>query len=574
MSTTEVFAPHPTPPAPFQTPHQVGDYAIQRRLGKGGMSEVHLAYDRRGRRVAVKHVPAGGDPNHRSRLRREARTTARVDHPTSVAILDVVEDEDGLWLVMEYVDGVTLAEEIAAGPLPCRRALDIAAQIADGLAASHDLGILHRDLKSENVMLPPDGRIRLLDFGLAKALWSDDDSQTLTRHGEVMGTCRAMSPEQARGWELDERSDLFSLGSLLYEMVTGVSPFKAKTPVATMNRVCTHEPPPPHLVESTVPRAVSQLVAQLHKKKAEERPADARDAATRIRSVRDQLDARGGAQVPVWGLSVAALVVVLVGAGLLLRQLEEPATPRALGAAAEAQSRSGPAPPAEGQLVELADVFRRCTDAACLEALRDDALRLLETEGQLTPDPQWAKNPPPVWLAEIAHLLAAVDFELAATDASVRWLELGREILIAHRALGRGSALPPALPGQLDEDLRRLRAWPDRNRITRPLGPLGVAEEVCADGGEPTRPCPPLLTFCRALERAALDGGLEELTALAADAQQRGWPRLELRARLEMARTSGDGAGRLADEATDRGVLRLADAARALDAEIEETPTP
>ncbi|MEO1368942.1 MAG: serine/threonine-protein kinase, partial [Acidobacteriota bacterium] len=194
----------------------MGDYAIQRRLGTGGMSEVHLAYDGAGRRVAVKHVPAGGDPSHRRRLRREARTTDRVDHPTAVSVLDVVEDEDGVWLVMEYVDGLTVAEEVAAGPIPARRALDIAAQIAEGLAAIHELGILHRDLKGENVMLQPDGRVRLLDFGLAKALRSEDDSQVLTRHGEVMGTCRAMSPEQARGRPLDGRSDLFALGSLLY----------------------------------------------------------------------------------------------------------------------------------------------------------------------------------------------------------------------------------------------------------------------------------------------------------------------------------------------------------------------
>ncbi|MEM6796131.1 MAG: serine/threonine-protein kinase, partial [Acidobacteriota bacterium] len=194
-----VTSPDHTEPGSRRRPDRIGAYVLLYRLGHGGMSEVHLAeHMETGERVAIKHVPAGGDPNHLRRLRREARTTARLEHPGIVRVREAIDGDEGLWLVMDHVAGTTLYNVTHDGPMEPVRALRIALQIAEALIAAHDLGILHRDLKSENVMLtPPGDRVRLLDFGLAKMLWTDEESQSLTVHGEVMGTCRAMSPEQA-----------------------------------------------------------------------------------------------------------------------------------------------------------------------------------------------------------------------------------------------------------------------------------------------------------------------------------------------------------------------------------------
>ncbi|MEO1084118.1 MAG: serine/threonine-protein kinase, partial [Acidobacteriota bacterium] len=465
--------------------------------------------------------------------------------------------EDGVWLVMEYVDGITLAEEVAAGPIPSPRALDIAAQIAEGLAAIHELGFLHRDLKGENVMLQPDGRVRLLDFGLAKALRSEDDSQTLTRHGEVMGTCRAMSPEQARGRTLDGRSDLFSLGSLLYEMITGRSPFKAKTPVATMNQVCTHDPPPPHLVETEVPRPVSQLVTRLLKKKPEDRPADARAAAAEIRALHQELTGGARRRRPSsTALSLAALVAVVLGSSLVFQILEEPGAPgppaRPLLApetrtapSTEVPSESLPGPR------RLADALARCGDAACLDGVRGEALARLESDEPGVRSSEWLQTPPPRWLPQVARVMAAVDFELGAPEAALRWLELGQEALTAMEALrGELSAADQTLQRLLETERARLESWPAPGRIARPVGP----------------DVPALLQFSRDLERALDAPDDAELLTLVEAAKANGWVRFELQGRLEIARRTQNGEldRELADDALERGAVRIADAARAL----------
>lgn len=277
-------------------PERIGPYRLEGRLGAGGMGVVYAAWDERlERRVAVKRVrPEGADdPRLCERLRREARAAARISHPAVVQVFDLVEGEDGDWIVLEHVEGRTLADRLRDGPLGLARALPLARQITEGLAEAHGQGVLHRDLKTENVIVTPAGHGKILDFGLARRLGPTDAGAPLTVDGGVAGTHRAMSPEQANGLDLDPRSDLFSLGVLLYETVTGASPFTAPTPVEVLHRVCTHQPPPAAERNPAVPEELSALLAQLLQKDRELRPRSASEVADRLGEIHAAWLARG-----------------------------------------------------------------------------------------------------------------------------------------------------------------------------------------------------------------------------------------------------------------------------------------
>jgi len=307
----------------------IGPYLLTRPLGAGGMGEVYEAWDERlERHVAIKRVqpdPTGAapDPRRRERLRREARAAACLSHPAVVQIFDVVETDEADWIVLELVDGPTLAELLHQGPLDLGRLLPLAREIAEGLAEAHSRGILHRDLKAENVVVTRSGHAKILDFGLAKRFWPAADggpSHDLSRDGEILGTPRAMSPEQANGEMLDPRSDLFSLGTLLYEAVTGVSPFKAVTPVETLHRVCTHQPPATAELNPTVPLLLSKLIDELLAKDRERRPAGASHVAARLAAL---YESRGSGSRPAAGDLALEPTIGAVGA------VEEvPAPPR------------------------------------------------------------------------------------------------------------------------------------------------------------------------------------------------------------------------------------------------------
>lgn len=265
-------------------PADLGPFRLERVIGQGGMGEVFLAYDSRlERRVAIKKIrnEAALDTVNRQRLLREAKIGAKLSHPAIVQVFDIVELAGFHWIVMELVEGTTVAQMVRGGPIEVAEALLIARQVAEGLAEAHDKGLLHRDLKSENVMVGPKNRVKILDFGLAKPVNGNKDS-SLTADGEVMGTCRSMSPEQAKGLDLDGRSDLFSLGILLYEMTTGISPFRAPSPVATLTLVCTHDPEPVALLNAAVPYPVSNLITRLLSKDRNGRPEHALAAASEI----------------------------------------------------------------------------------------------------------------------------------------------------------------------------------------------------------------------------------------------------------------------------------------------------
>ncbi|NJL26393.1 MAG: protein kinase [Thermoanaerobaculia bacterium] len=255
------------------------------------MGEVYLAHDEGplDRDVAVKiiHPKYLGTQRAAQRFRREARLLAKVNHPFVVQILEVLEDPDGhQYLVMEYVDGTSLDERLAAGRLPFDQVLRLSRELAEGLAAIHERDLLHRDLKSGNVMVTRDGHVKILDFGLAKPLATAEETTSITAEGHVAGTYAWMSPEQTQGCELDQRSDLFSLGILFYEMIAGYHPFRGESREATLVRLCRDRHLPLINLGQEVPLALSDLVDQLLSKQRENRPSSAHEVIDRL----DHLD--------------------------------------------------------------------------------------------------------------------------------------------------------------------------------------------------------------------------------------------------------------------------------------------
>ncbi len=290
-------------------------YRIETQLGKGGMGVVYRARDTRlDRLVALKMIPPGlvENPERRSRLLTEARSAAAVSHPAIAQVYDIDEADGNLFIAMEYVDGRTVTKLIADGELDLPGAIEIALQVAEGLAKAHDAGILHRDIKSDNIMVTRDGHAKLLDFGLAKLVEPEPDepvspadlSRTLTRGrvhtipGAVMGTLSYMSPEQARGKELDKRSDIFSLGIVLYEMVTSELPFKGETPLDTMHAIAYEEARPVTLVRRNLTPELHRIVFRCLRKNPEDRYPDAHALAADLRRLKHDLETGTAARLP------------------------------------------------------------------------------------------------------------------------------------------------------------------------------------------------------------------------------------------------------------------------------------
>jgi predicted Ser/Thr protein kinase len=291
-------------------------YRIETQLGKGGMGVVYRARDTRlDRLVALKMISPGlvENPERRSRLLLEARSAAAVSHPAIAQVYDIDEADGNLFIAMEYVDGRTVSRLIADGELDLMGAVEIALQVAEGLAKAHDAGILHRDIKSDNIMVTRDGHAKLLDFGLAKLVEPEADepvspaelSRTLTRGrvhtipGAVMGTLSYMSPEQARGKELDKRSDIFSLGIVLYEMVTSELPFKGETPLDTMHAIAYEEARPVTLVRRNLTPELHRIVFRCLRKNPEDRYPDAHALAADLRRLKHDLETGTAARLPV-----------------------------------------------------------------------------------------------------------------------------------------------------------------------------------------------------------------------------------------------------------------------------------
>ena len=273
-----------------------GSYEILQRLGAGGMGEVYRARDTRlDREVAIKTLSLDlcSHPEALSRFEQEARSASSLNHPNIVTIYELGHENSTRYIAMELVDGETVRSLLASGPIPFRKSVAIAAQIADGLAKAHEVGLVHRDLKPENLMVSRDGTAKVLDFGLAKLLKPDrgssDSSTTITEHGTVVGTVGYMSPEQATGEELDFRSDQFSFGSVLYEMATGTPAFKKKTHAETTAAVLRDEPERLGAKTLQAPAPFIWIVERCLAKDPKERYASTRDLARDLAAVRDRL---------------------------------------------------------------------------------------------------------------------------------------------------------------------------------------------------------------------------------------------------------------------------------------------
>jgi serine/threonine protein kinase len=261
--------------APAEPGELVSSYEIGEKLGSGGMGVVYRAVDRRlNRQVALKFLPesVAADPQLRQRFLREAKAAASLDHTNICTIYGVEQAPDGrLFMVMPYYDGETLQTRIRRGPLPVTDAVDYARQIATGLSHAHAAGIVHRDVKPANVALTREGRVKILDFGIAKMA-----DASLTRTGMVLGTLAYMSPEQAAGEkQVDHRTDLWALGVVLYEMLAGRPPFTQESIAALFYAVQTLEPPPIRELRAEVPCALEAVIGRLLQKQRDRRYPDA-----------------------------------------------------------------------------------------------------------------------------------------------------------------------------------------------------------------------------------------------------------------------------------------------------------
>jgi eukaryotic-like serine/threonine-protein kinase len=275
----------------------LGPYEIVAALGAGGMGEVYRARDPRlGREVALKILPAGsaGDAERLRRFEQEARATAALNHPNILAVFDIGSQDNAPYIVAELLEGETLRARLVAGPLPVRKAVDYALQIARGLAAAHDHGIFHRDLKPENIFITRDGHVKILDFGLAKLTMPEPSApgtsaqatlDSVTGRGVPLGTVGYMSPEQCRGAAIDARSDLFSFGAVLYEMLSGRRAFRGETTADTISAILKEEPPDLSPTGRDVPPVLERIVHHCLEKDPAARFQSARDIAFALESL-------------------------------------------------------------------------------------------------------------------------------------------------------------------------------------------------------------------------------------------------------------------------------------------------
>ncbi len=280
---------------PFVTGTKIGPYEILSPLGAGGMGEVYRARDSRlGRDVAIKVLPPAlaRDADRLRRFETEARAVAALNHPNILAIHDIGTHDGAPYLVSECLDGKSLRIELSGGALPLRRTVEYGIEIAQGLAAAHDKGVIHRDLKPENIFVTRDGRVKILDFGLAKLTKPEATSEegaTLeaepTSAGAVLGTVGYMSPEQVRGEPADARSDIFALGTILYEMLSGQRAFRRDTSAETMTAILKEEPQEISLSGKPISPAMERIVRRCLEKKPLQRFQSARDLAFNLEGV-------------------------------------------------------------------------------------------------------------------------------------------------------------------------------------------------------------------------------------------------------------------------------------------------
>jgi eukaryotic-like serine/threonine-protein kinase len=314
----------------------IGHYKIVDKIGSGAMGDVFRARDERlGRDVALKVIRASSSDNadHVRRFELEARAVAALNHPNIVAIYDVGLEEGSPYIVCELLEGKTLRQRLNEGPLTTRQVLDYAQQIVQGLIAAHERRIIHRDLKPENLFATSDGRVKILDFGVAKLQMPDEAGRhaqeltTVTKTGAVIGTVAYMSPEQLRSRAVDHRSDIFSVGGILYEMLTGRRAFRGETEVDTITAVLREDPPELELEHARIPVAFQQIVRHCLEKEPEKRFQSARDLAFALETLPEASGTRRhlsspklGTRILPWAVSALLLVATMLLSGKLAQE--------------------------------------------------------------------------------------------------------------------------------------------------------------------------------------------------------------------------------------------------------------
>jgi serine/threonine-protein kinase len=272
---------------PIATASLIGRYRVLGELGRGAMGIVYeAADDLLGRPVAIKTINMSADlserADHEARFLQEARAAGGLSHPNVVTVYDVGRENDVLYMAMELLDGEELRDILTRGELPLATAVDIAAQVAEGLAFAHERGVIHRDIKPSNIMVLPGGAAKIMDFGIARIRTSDVKTQT----GLRLGSPRYMAPEQLLGQGVDRRADLFALGVVLYEMLAGVAPFGGDDVQEVMFRVASFDPPAPSRVNPAVPTVLDLVVARAIAKDPAQRYQDAQELANDLRAAK------------------------------------------------------------------------------------------------------------------------------------------------------------------------------------------------------------------------------------------------------------------------------------------------
>ncbi len=396
------------PPQALAPGRHLLHYRIVQKIGEGGMGQVYVAEDQKlGRRVALKVLPAAmaGDPDRRERFRREARAVAALNHPNIVTLHSIEETEGVHFLTMELVDGVTLTERIPPVGMALTELFNLAIPVADALAAAHERNITHRDLKPDNVMVDDRGRIKILDFGLAKLIHGPAGGDTvtltatLTEAGHILGTVPYMSPEQILGKPADARSDIFSLGVMLYQMATGRRPFQGEAQAEVISAILRDTPSSVDELRGELPHHLGRIVRHCLEKDPEHRYQSALDVRNELADLKREVDSGEVAGSPVtastatgaarrrpggrkwWLAATAAAMILAVAAGYFhLRSREEAVgvTPPVVGTAAVEGT------PSRSRIAVL--YFENLTGDPQLDWLRNGITTMLVTDLSHSPD--------------------------------------------------------------------------------------------------------------------------------------------------------------------------------------------
>src|SRR5438094_6651061 len=308
----------------------IGHYKISEPIGTGGMGEVYLATDViAGRKAALKllQLRFTGDTGRLNRFQHEAHAVVALNHPNILTVYEIGEDHSIHYIASELIEGETLRDRLTRGPMQLSEAVDVAIQVASALAAAHQTGIVHRDIKPENIMLRPDGYVKVLDFGIAKlaeqevpATMPKDEALLLveTNLGSILGTVPYMSPEQACGAPVDKGTDIWSLGVVLYEMVTGHAPFTGDTPREVLTSILEKEPPPLTSYNKQTPAELKQIISRALRKDRKERYQSVSEMLQALKNLRHKLELKAAPLWLRWTRSPIALVFVLLVSALLL----------------------------------------------------------------------------------------------------------------------------------------------------------------------------------------------------------------------------------------------------------------